>query len=99
MEHIVGKMMPQRVQSPYRVIEGMRYPGQGMPVGGVEIKKGPLEESRIEGADMRISGNVVAVVPPDKFIPEREKIYRKRQEGDNCRRVICGDPSHAGDHS
>jgi hypothetical protein len=75
-------MMPHRVQSPDSIIQGMGYPGERVPVGSVEIKKGPLEKSKVQGTDMGIICYVCAVIPPHKIIPERKEINNKSYKRD-----------------
>jgi hypothetical protein len=70
VEDIVRQVMPHGVQPPDRIIQGMGYPRERMPVGGVEIKEGPSEQVKIKGADVGVVQNVVAVVPSKKRIPE-----------------------------
>ena len=36
-----GKMVPCRVQPPGKIVKGMGHPGQGMPVGGMDMGERP----------------------------------------------------------
>jgi hypothetical protein len=66
----------------------MGYPGEGMPVGGIEIKKGPFEKSEIKRAYVWVLKNVVLVVPQHERILERRKIDDKRHQRNWAGKVV-----------
>ncbi len=53
-----------------------------MPVGCVKVKKGPVEERKIEGSDEVILGDIFVVIPVDKIILETDTIREKGEEQD-----------------
>jgi hypothetical protein len=74
-------MMPQRVQAPKGVVHGMGHPGERVPVARIKFKKGPAEEFRAEGSDMKILKNVAVVIPVHKLIVKGGEIDEKGYQG------------------
>ena len=88
MENVVRKMVAHGVQSPDRVIQGVGYPREGVPVGRVKREKGPPEKTWIDRPDERILKNVETVIPIDKVIPESREIDEKSEKGNSSGKTI-----------
>ena len=81
MQDDTRQVVSQRIQAPERVIEGMGYPGQGVPVHYMEFKKSPLEKITVHWTNMRIRENIRPVIPVNELIPKGRKIDDERQQG------------------
>ena len=85
VQNVVCQMVPQRVQPPDGVVNGMRDPGEGVPVANVEPKKCPLKEFTIESLDIRVLKNIEIIIPVNEIISKGRKIDKKGQKGDCSR--------------
>ncbi len=82
VDDIVCQVMARRRPAPYRIIQGMGYPCERVPVVGVEVKKGPPQKNQIERKDIGIVKKILPVIPVDEVISERRKIYQEFKRRD-----------------
>src|SRR5512147_1974613 len=86
-------MMPERICTPDGIVYGMRYPCEGMPVAGVEIKECPPQKPKTDRADIRIIQNVFTVVPfRYETVLKRGQINRKRDKSGKSRNEVFNVP-------
>src|ERR1700691_958008 len=85
-------MMACRVQGKELVIEGMRKPGQRMPIRRISGGKGPVDGAPAEATmDVGIRGDVLTIVEDDERVPDHGAVesdgYDREQ---NAERGIQG---------
>src|ERR1700677_1367414 len=75
-------MMAGRVQRKKLVVEGMRKPGERMPIRRISGGKGPVDGAPAEATmDVGIRGDVLTIVEDDERVPDRGAV-----ESDGCHR-------------
>src|ERR1700683_1625012 len=75
-------MMACRVQPKELIVEGMRKPGQSMPIRRISGGKGPVDGAPAEVTmDVGIRGDVLTIVEDDERVPDRGAV-----ESDGCHR-------------
>jgi hypothetical protein len=68
--------MAQGIQSPEGIVYGVRKPGEGMPVRGMECCEHPPHRLRPERLDIRIFVHIPVIIPVDKIVLEYRKKYK-----------------------
>jgi len=74
MENIVGQVVPQGIQPPGGVIQGMGHPCKRVPVGAIESGKCPPEKSCVKRMYMRVLVYIDVVIPENEFIMKTGEI-------------------------
>jgi hypothetical protein len=90
MDYDIGQVMPERVQVPEGVIEGMGNPRKGVPVACVKMGKGPFKQKQIYGPDDGVVHDIDIIVPVQKSISQSRQINCQRNKSDHRRKRILG---------
>jgi hypothetical protein len=81
-------MMPQGIQAPKGVVQGMGHPGEGVPVARVEPEEGPAEERCVKRSDIGVLEDIEIVVPVHELVAKGREIDENGYKAERSRKKI-----------
>ena len=74
MEKDAAEVMTCRIECEELIVKGVRQPGQRMPVRRGGRRKGPLDVLPCQAVDVRVGGDIVAVVQHEERMAEHRTV-------------------------